>query len=67
MDPPARCRAQDPPSCSWSCNPQEKQRIRRRHHGYAYLLAVVATAVLVQPLALNWPLLTSSIRSSWRW
>ena len=39
--------------------PQEKQRIRKRHRGYAYLLAVVALAVLVQPLALNWPLLTS--------
>jgi hypothetical protein len=39
--------------------PEQKQRIRRRHRGYAYLLAVVATAVLVQPLALNWPLLTS--------
>lgn len=40
-------------------SPQEKQRIRRRHRGYAVLLAVVAVAVLVQPLALNWPLLTS--------
>ncbi|MEB3243791.1 MAG: hypothetical protein VKO44_09160 [Cyanobacteriota bacterium] len=39
--------------------PEEKQRIRRRHHGYAVLLAVVAVAVLIQPLALNWPLLTS--------
>jgi len=39
--------------------PQEKQRIRKRHRGYAYLLAVVALTVLVQPLALNWPLLTS--------
>ena len=39
--------------------PEQKQRIRRRHRGYAYLLAVVALAVLVQPLALNWPLLTS--------
>jgi hypothetical protein len=41
--------------------PEAKQRIRRRHRGYAYLLAVVAVAVavLIQPLALNWPLLTS--------
>jgi hypothetical protein len=39
--------------------PEQKQRIRKRHRGYAYLLAVVALAVLVQPLALNWPLLTS--------
>ena len=39
--------------------PQEKQRIRRRHRGYAYLLTVVALTVLVQPLAQNWPLLTS--------
>jgi hypothetical protein len=38
---------------------EEKQRIRRRHRGYAYLLVVVAMVVLVQPLALNWPLLTS--------
>jgi len=37
--------------------PEAKQRIRRRHRGYADLLAVVA--VLIQPLALNWPLLTS--------
>ena len=40
-------------------SPEEKQRIRRRHRGYAYLLAVVVVAVLIQPLALNWPLLTS--------
>jgi hypothetical protein len=39
--------------------PQEKQRIRKRYRGYAYLLVVVSLAVLVQPLALNWPLLTS--------
>ena len=39
--------------------PEEKQRIRRRHRGYAVQLAVVTLAVLVQPLALNWPLLTS--------
>jgi hypothetical protein len=34
-------------------------RIRKRHRGYAYLLIAVSLAVLVQPLALNWPLLTS--------
>jgi len=39
--------------------PEEKQRIRRRHRGYAVQLTVVTVAVLVQPLALNWPLLTS--------
>ena len=39
--------------------PEEKRRIRKRHRGYAYLLVVVSLAVLVQPLALNWPLLTS--------
>lgn len=38
---------------------EEKQRIRKRHRGYAYLLVVVSLAVLVQPLSLNWPLLTS--------
>jgi hypothetical protein len=37
--------------------PQQKQRIPRRHRGTAYLLAVVA--VLIQPLTLNWQLLTS--------
>ena len=39
--------------------PEEKRRIRKRHRGYAFLLVVVSLAVLVQPLALNWPLLTS--------
>jgi hypothetical protein len=33
--------------------PQEKQRIRKRYRGYAYLLVVVSLAVLMQPLALN--------------
>jgi hypothetical protein len=31
----------------------------QRYRGYAYLLLVVSLAVLMQPLALNWPLLTS--------
>ncbi|MEI6830294.1 MAG: hypothetical protein WCK64_10685 [Synechococcaceae cyanobacterium ELA445] len=38
---------------------EEKQRIRKRYRGYGYLLVVVSLTVLVQPLALNWPLLTS--------
>ena len=33
--------------------PQEKQRIRKRYRGYAYLLVVVSLAVLMQPLALG--------------
>lgn len=38
----------------------EKQRIRKRYRGYAYLLVVVSVTVLVQPLAWNWPMLSSA-------
>lgn len=33
--------------------PEEKQRIRKCHRGYADLLIVESLAVLVQPLSLN--------------
>ncbi len=34
-------------------------RIRKRHRGYVYLLIVISLVLLVQPLAVDWPLLTS--------
>ena len=36
--------------------PQDEPRIRKHFRGYAYLLLVVSLVVLVQPLALNWPM-----------
>ncbi|MFZ0408328.1 MAG: hypothetical protein WAM11_09495 [Cyanobium sp.] len=33
-------------------------RIRKRHRGYGYLLVVISVVLLVQPLAVDWPLLT---------
>lgn len=39
--------------------PEQLQCIRKRHRGYGYLLAVITVVLLIQPLAVDWPLLTS--------
>jgi len=39
--------------------PEQLHRIRKRHRGYAYLLAVISLVLLLQPLATDWPVLTS--------
>jgi hypothetical protein len=36
--------------------PQDEPHIRKHFRGYVYLLLVVSLVVLVQPLALNWPM-----------
>jgi hypothetical protein len=40
--------------------PEHLQCIHKRHRGYVYLLAVISVVLLLQPLAVDWPLLTSS-------
>ena len=39
--------------------PDQLRRIRKRHRGYGYQLVVISLVLLVQPLAVDWPLLTS--------
>jgi hypothetical protein len=34
-------------------------RMRKRHRGYCYLLIVISLVLVLQPLAVTWPLLTS--------
>jgi hypothetical protein len=39
--------------------PDQLRRIRKRHRGYGYLLVVITLVLRLQPLATDWPLLTS--------
>jgi len=39
--------------------PEQLNRIRKRHRGYGYLLAVITLVLLLLPFATDWPLLTS--------
>ncbi|MEI7665049.1 MAG: hypothetical protein WCI65_03260 [Synechococcaceae cyanobacterium ELA263] len=39
--------------------PEQLHRVRMRHRGYGYLLLVICLVLVLQPLAVDWPVITS--------